>query len=195
MDAEMKNQNANQDPSLVANELSKPEVQEALVTLIQKLPQIKEAVVKAEQGIAAVSVFASDTDSLNYLAERVDKFSKLAFNKENVEALATIIESLPQLAKMVALLDKVYSTVEPLVSDKDTLAYLADTTKLVTDPVKDRVQEGVSIVKEANERAERNRDTISIFGVLKMLKDPAVQKGLKFTQALLEVLSEKKFAK
>lgn len=195
MDAEMNNQPAKQDTAQWANELSNPEVQEALATLIHKLPQIKDAVEKAEQGIAAVSTFATDMDSLNYIAEGVDKFSKVALNKENLEALTVLIESLPRLAKMVTLLDKVCTTVEPLVTDKNSLAYLFDTAKVVTSPVTDRVEEGVSIVKEAQVRAERNRETISIFGVMKMLKDPAVQKGLKFTQALLDVLSEKKIVK
>ncbi|MBN6189356.1 DUF1641 domain-containing protein [Aneurinibacillus sp. BA2021] len=195
MDAEMNNQHAKQDPALWTNELSNPEVQEALAALIQKLPQIKDAVDKAEQGIAAVSTFATDMDSLNYIAEGVDKFSKVALSKENLEALAVLIESLPRLAKMVTLLDKVCTTVEPLVTDKNSLSYLFDTAKVVTAPVTDRVEEGVSIVKEAQARAERNRDTISIFGLMKMLKDPAVQKGLKFTQALLDILSEKKIVK
>ncbi|MFT9846555.1 DUF1641 domain-containing protein [Aneurinibacillus sp. REN35] len=195
MDAEMNNQPAKQDTALWANELSNPEVQEALATLIHKLPQIKDAVEKAEQGIAAVSTFATDMDSLNYIAEGVDKFSKVALNKENLEALTVLIESLPRLAKMVTLLDKVATTVEPLVTDKNSLAYLFDTAKVVTSPVTDRVEEGVSIVKEAQARAEQNRETISIFGLMKMLKDPAVQKGLKFTQAFLDILSEKKIVK
>jgi uncharacterized protein YjgD (DUF1641 family) len=195
MEVGTKHQNVEQNSALWLNELSNPEVQEALATLIQKLPQIKEAVVKAEQGIEVVSAFASDTDSLNYIAERIDNFSKLALNKENMEAITTIIEALPRIAKLVALLDRVYSTVEPLITDKDSLAYIADTVKVVTAPVTERVEEGVSIVKEAKERAARNPNTISIFGVLKLLKDPAVQNGLKFTQALLDILSEKKIVR
>lgn len=195
MDAEIKQQAPTQTTDQWVEELAKPEVQDALTTLIQKLPEIKEAINKAEQGIAAVSAFASDTDSLNYLSERVERFSQLAFNKENMEALAVLIESLPRLAKLVSVLDRVYSTVEPLISDKDSLAYLVDTAKVITTPVTDRVGEGVSIVKEAKERAARKTETISIFGLLKLLKDPAVQNGLKFTQSLLEILSEKKIVK
>ncbi|AMA72964.1 MULTISPECIES: DUF1641 domain-containing protein [Aneurinibacillus] len=195
MDTEIKQQNLKQDSALWINELSNPEVQEALAMLIQKLPQVKEAIVKVEQGVEVVSAFASDTDSINYLAERVDRFSKLALNKENMEALAVMIESLPRIAKCVTLLDRLFSTIEPLITDKESLAYLADTVKLVTTPVTERVQEGVSIVKEAKERAAQNQTNISIFGLLKLLKDPTVQDGLKFVQALLEVLSEKKVVK
>jgi uncharacterized protein YjgD (DUF1641 family) len=192
MDAEKNIKTSGKDSDLWLEELSNPEVQDSLATLIKKLPQIKEAVVKAEQGMELVSAFVSDTESINYLAERVEKFSNLALTKENMEALATIIESLPRLAKMVTLLDRVATTIEPLVTDKTILADLTDTAKLVTTPLKERVQEGTSIVKEAKQRAERNTSTISIFGALKLLKDPNVQYGLKFTQALLDILSEKK---
>ncbi|WP_027415662.1 DUF1641 domain-containing protein [Aneurinibacillus terranovensis] len=174
------------------NELSDPQVQEALTALIQKLPQIQEAMGKVEQGVEIVSSFARDTESINYLAERFERFSELALNKKNLESLAVIIENLPRIADMMLLLNRIASVVEPIITDKNSLAVVTDTAKLVTEPVTERVQEGISIVKEAKARAERNQTNVSIFGMLKLLKDPAVQKGFKFVQALLDVLSEKK---
>jgi uncharacterized protein YjgD (DUF1641 family) len=176
------------------NELSSPQVQEALVALIQKLPQIKDAVDKAEQGIAALSHLPMGTESLNYLAERADQVSKLALNKENLEALGVIIEKLPNIAKMMTLLDRITPFLE-FVGNEEFVLALSEVFGVVTAPVKERVQDGISIVKEAKERAAKNNTTLSIFGLLKMLKDPAVQNGIKFTQALMDVVAEKKVVK
>ncbi|WP_052947475.1 DUF1641 domain-containing protein [Aneurinibacillus tyrosinisolvens] len=194
MDAETTHQEPEKSSALWLNELSNPEIQEALATLIRKLPQITDAMEKAEQGIEMVSAFASDAESINYLAGRVSPLSKMALSQENLEALTVIIEKLPSIAKSVALLERVSSLVEPL-ANRDMLIAVTETVELVTSPVKERVQDGASIVKEAKERAERNQSTVSIFGLMKMLKDPAVQKGIKFVQALLDVLSEKKVIK
>ncbi|GAA4707289.1 DUF1641 domain-containing protein [Brevibacillus fulvus] len=182
-----------QDASVLLEELSNKEVQEAMVTLIQKLPQIKDAVLKVEQGIGTVTSFATDPKNFNSLADTIFSLSNV-LNKENLEALLTIIEKLPQIAKMVELLDRVAPFLE-LVANKDNLVTVAETLETLASPVKDRIQDGVSIVREAKERSAQNTTTVSVFGLLKMLKEPAVQNGLKFTQALLEVLAEKKLVK
>ncbi|WCN39498.1 hypothetical protein [Aneurinibacillus uraniidurans] len=201
MEAETKQQDVQAVPQWM-EELEKPEVQQALSMLVQKLPQISNAVAKAEQGIDLAAAFASDTESLNYLADRASSVSKFALNKENLEALSTLMESLPRLAKMVGALDRLYTTLEPVLTDKDILVDMASMVQVVAAPVTERVREGVSMAKEgmsmvqeAKERASRNHDTLSIFGVLRMLKEPAVQEGLKFAQALFAVMAERKVLK
>ncbi|BAU28264.1 uncharacterized protein YjgD (DUF1641 family) [Aneurinibacillus soli] len=201
MEVETKQQNAQAIPQWM-EQLEKPEVQNALAMLVEKLPQISDAVAKAEQGIDLAASFASDTESLNYLADRASSLSKFALNKENLEALGTIMESLPRLAKMVGALDRLYTTLEPVLTDKDILVDVAGMIQVVTAPVTERVQEGVSMAKEgmsmvqeAKARAARNHDTLSIFGVMKMLKEPAVQDGLKFAQAMFAVMAERKVLK
>jgi uncharacterized protein YjgD (DUF1641 family) len=191
MDTENNQQVSGNVTNIVA-ELTNPEVQEALAGLIQKLPQIKGAVDKAEQGLAAAAAFANDNESLNSIFEGISNISRLGMNKENLEALTTIINSLPRIASMLTLLDSVAAKLEPVLSNKDYLANVMEAATVIAAPVTDKVQDGVSMVKEAKERAERNHTTISLFGMLKLLKDPGVQKGLKFTQAMLDVMNEKK---
>jgi uncharacterized protein YjgD (DUF1641 family) len=192
MDVEVKNPN-NTQASWV-NELSNPEVQEALLLLIQKLPVIKEAVVKAEQGVELATGFVSDSRSIDDLAKGVNQLSAIAMNTENLEALTTILDKLPRIAQTIAMLDRVMPLVETYAKP-EFIQTLVETAGVLATPVTEKYQNGASIVKEAKERAEQNNTQISIFGVLKMLKDPAVQKGLKFSQALLEILSEKQIIK
>ena len=191
MAVEVKQQEAEKSSTQWANELLNPEVQEALSTLIQKLPQIKEAVVKAEQGIEAVSTFVTNTESLGSLAGGVDRLSKVALNQENLDSLLAIMDKLPRIAQSLEVLDRVAPVVEKL-ANRDNLIAITEVFGIVTEPAKEKIQDGVSIVKEAKERAERDQTNISIFGVLGMLKDPAVQKGLRFVRAFLDILNEKK---
>ena len=46
---------------------------------------------------------------------------------------------------------------------------------------------------EASDRVQANsHHTVGLFGLLKMLKDPNVQRSLSFAQSFLHVLNEKK---
>lgn len=176
-----------------SQELSNPSVQDALTALIQKLPQINEAVAKMEQGIGVISAMAMDTQTFNNITEPISQISKVALNKENVEALASIADKLPRIAQSLELLEKVVPLLDS-VAQKENWVAMADLVEVLAAPVTERVQGGMSIVKEAKERSERNTSTVSIFGALKLLKDPLVQDGLKFIQALLEVSNEKRKA-
>lgn len=180
-----------QTPGQWVNELSNPEVQDALTTLVQKLPQIKEAVVKMEQGIEMVTGLATDSQTINNVAEPISHISKVALNKDNIDALLTLVDKLPKLAQTVEMLERATPFIE-MIAKKENLVSVAEVAEIVVAPVTERVQEGLSMVKEAKSRAEQNRESVSIFGLLRLLKDPTVQDGLKFVQALLEVVSERK---
>ncbi|MNI73893.1 hypothetical protein D3C73_1299370 [compost metagenome] len=46
-------------------------------------------------------------------------------------------------------------------------------------------------VIEAKDRAEQSTESISLFGMMKMVKDPQVQKMLRFLNAYLQVSGER----
>lgn len=46
-------------------------------------------------------------------------------------------------------------------------------------------------VIEAKDRANESSETISVFGMMKMIKDPQVQKLLRFMNAYLQVSGER----
>jgi len=189
MSVETKQQEAGADQWL--NELAKPEVQEALAVMIQKLPELKDTVLKIEQVVGSVSNMATDMGTIDSLVEPVDKVSKVLLNPETLDAMVVMIDKLPKIAKTLETLDKLSPFVEAL-TDKDNLKGIAGLVEVFATPVTERVQDGISMVKEAKERANQNTTTISLFGMMKILKDPAVQNGFKFLQALLDVSAEKK---
>lgn len=171
-------------------ELADPEVQEAIVTLIRKLPKIKDALVAGEQGLELAASILQDKDSLSGLLGRLEQqFSPYRVEKESIVAVFTLLEKMPKLVKYVNALENVADFVESIGKDKQSQQYLLNGVKGYIASTK--VENGIAVLREAKARAEHNHETVSIFSLIRLMKDPTVQKTLRFTQSLLEVLAEK----
>ncbi|HFL3236852.1 TPA: DUF1641 domain-containing protein, partial [Clostridioides difficile] len=104
------------------------------------------------------------------------------------ESLTVLVENLPKLAEMVTVMTKAYDFAQSIATDKvlisDTMSAMGEFAKPVVNTAK-----GVaSAAIEAGDRAQVDQSTVGLFGMLKMLKDPNVQKSLRFAQAFLSVL-------
>ncbi len=108
------------------------------------------------------------------------------------EALTTLVDNLPKLAEMTALLTKTYDLAQKVVSDRvliqDTIGGLTEVLK----PIEEKAKYFASAAIEASDRAESDETTIGLFGMLKLLKDPELQRMLRFGQAYLDILGERK---
>ncbi|CAH1196715.1 MULTISPECIES: DUF1641 domain-containing protein [Paenibacillus] len=107
------------------------------------------------------------------------------------ESLTVLVENLPKLAEMVTVMTKAYDFAQSIATDKvlisDTMSAMGEFAKPVVNTAK-----GVaSAAIEAGDRAQVDQSTVGLFGMLKMLKDPNVQKSLRFAQAFLSVLNER----
>lgn len=125
-------------------------------------------------------------------AARPDVFDQL-LKPEVQESLTILVDNLPKLAEMLTFLTKAYDFGKSVATDpvlaEDTMASISGFTKPVTDKLKNVASAAI----EAGDRVQTQKDqgAISVFGLLKMLKDPQVQKGLRFAQAYLDVLNER----
>ncbi|GAB6928759.1 DUF1641 domain-containing protein [Paenibacillus sp. JCM 10914] len=126
-------------------------------------------------------------------ASRPDVLLEQLLKPEVQESLTTLVDNLPKLTEMLAFMTKAYDFGKSVATDpvlaEDTLASLSGFTKPVTETAK-----GVaSAAIEAGDRihAQGEQAQIGVFGLMKMLKDPQVQKGLRFAQAYLDVLNER----
>ncbi|MFI2858641.1 DUF1641 domain-containing protein [Paenibacillus sp. JSM ZJ436] len=121
-----------------------------------------------------------------------DVFDQL-LKPEIQESLTVLVEQLPKLAEMLTFMTKAYDFGKSVATDpvlaEDTMASLSGFTKPVTDAMKNTASAAI----EAGDRVRLQGDSnsISVFGLMKMLKDPQVQKGLRFAQAYLDVLNER----
>lgn len=108
------------------------------------------------------------------------------------EALTALIDQLPKLVEMTALLTKTYEFTHKVATDRVLIQDTVGAIMEVVNPLGEKAKHFASIAIEANDRAEKDDKTIGLFGMLRLLKDPELQKILRFGQAYLEILGERK---
>ncbi|WP_028399905.1 DUF1641 domain-containing protein [Ectobacillus panaciterrae] len=105
------------------------------------------------------------------------------------ESLTVLVENLPKLAEMVTFLTKSYDVAQSLLTDRVLFDDLVGGMQEFVKPVEEKVKECAAAAIEANDRAANQTTTIGLFGLLRMLKDPQVQKLFRFAQAYLDIMS------
>lgn len=170
------------------DKLSEPEIQESLTELIGKLPKIKEAMTAVENGVDFLREAAQD----ELVGEQWDRLTgSLNVNEETLKNLIALIDKLPFLVRMANLLEQSVGFVEAVMNDKQSVNDLAEGLKDNARGITDQVQKGYSLMQEVQARAAANpQQQISIFTVLKWMKEPSVQNILRYVQAFIQVLNE-----
>lgn len=125
------------------------------------------------------------------LKEKQDLLDQL-LKPEVQESLTYLVEQLPKLAEVVGLLTKAYDFAQQVATDDVLKSDTVNAIKEVSEPVVSTVKSLAQTAIEAKERADESKEAIGLFGVLKLLKDPEVQKLLRFANAFLEVSAERK---
>ncbi|RKJ60501.1 DUF1641 domain-containing protein [Butyricicoccus sp. 1XD8-22] len=108
------------------------------------------------------------------------------------QSLTTLVEQLPKLTEVVTLLTKAYDFAQLVSTDEVLKSDTVNSIKEVTEPVIGAVKNVAVTAIEAKDRAEVSNESIGLFGMLKLLKDPEVQKVLRFVNAFVEVSAERK---
>ncbi len=120
------------------------------------------------------------------------KVNEQLLQPEAQEALVALVDQLPKIVEMMATLTQVHDVAKKVATDRvlieDTITGLQEVIK----PLEEKAKFVAAAAIEANERADNDNTTIGIFGLMKMLKDPEIQRLLRFGQAYLDVLGEKK---
>lgn len=129
---------------------------------------------------AAVPAVARDLDILDQLMK-----------PEVQKALTELVDNLPKLAEMVSQLIKAYDIAQSLATDRVLIEDLKGGFEEFVKPIGEKAKGIAAAAVEASDRAQNDTSTIGLFGILKMLKDPQVQKTLRFAQAFLDVLSDR----
>ncbi|MNO93288.1 hypothetical protein D3C76_848860 [compost metagenome] len=131
-----------------------------------------------------------ESPSLSTNHEPNDLLAQL-LQPEVQQSLTTIIEQLPKLTEMLTALTKSYDFARSVATDdvlkSDTLGAIQE----IVGPVKDSMKNIARTVIEAKDRAEVSQEVMGPFGLLKMLKDPQVQKMFRFVHAYLQISEER----
>lgn len=135
---------------------------------------------KPEQETVQISASQGQLDVLDQLLK-----------PEVQESLTTLVEQLPKLTELVNILTKSYDFAQTVATDE---VLKSDTVGAITElvePVKDTVKSMAATAIEAKDRADESNEVISIFGLLKLLKDPQAQKMFRFVNAYLQISAER----
>lgn len=107
------------------------------------------------------------------------------------ESLTALVDNLPKLTELVNLMTSSYDVVKSLATD-DILKN--DTVGAITEmlhPVTETVKKVAATAIEAKDQAEESHETIGLFGLLRIMKDPQAQKLFRFLNAYLEIANRK----
>ncbi|RKP49948.1 DUF1641 domain-containing protein [Cohnella endophytica] len=138
------------------------------------------SVLNAEQG-SAVTEAAAKLDVLDQLLK-----------PEVQQAITVLVDQLPKLAEMMSVLTNIYDIAQKVTNDRVLIQDMVGGIQEVLKPVGEKVKDYASAAIEASDRADNSDATIGVFGMMKLLKDPELQRMLRFSQAYLNILGERK---
>jgi uncharacterized protein YjgD (DUF1641 family) len=126
--------------------------------------------------------------------EQLDVLDQL-LKPEVQQSLTVLIEQLPKLTELVSILTKSYEFAQSVATDEVLKSDTVGAIQEIMDPVTHTVKNIAATAIEAKDRAEESNEVIGLFGLLKMLKDPQVQKLFRFVNAFLQVSKEQSIQK
>ncbi|EGL15816.1 MULTISPECIES: DUF1641 domain-containing protein [Paenibacillus] len=137
-----------------------------------------------------MSETSNQTPSTTEKRETQDVLDQL-MKPEVQESLTVLVENLPKLAEMVTILTKAYDLAQSVASDQVLIDDLKGGMNEFVKPITEKAKGVAAAAIEASDRAQAEHSSIGLFGLLKMLKDPQVQKTFRFVQAFLDVQAER----
>ncbi|KAB7669398.1 DUF1641 domain-containing protein [Bacillus sp. B1-b2] len=138
-----------------------------------------------------MSETTAQTNAENQLANSNQDLLDQLLKPEVQQSLTTLIDQLPKLTELVNTLTKSYDVVQALSQDAVFKSDIVHATSEMMEPVVHSVKGLASAAIEAKDRADESNETIGIFGLMRMMKDPQAQKLFRFLQSYLQIMSER----
>lgn len=107
------------------------------------------------------------------------------------ESLTTLVEKLPQLTELVELMTKSYDMAKAVATDDVLKNDTSEFMKEIAGPVTSSAKNMAATVIEAKDLASKSTETIGLFGLMKMIKDPEAQRVFRFLNAYLEIAGQR----
>ncbi|WP_397538774.1 DUF1641 domain-containing protein [Rummeliibacillus pycnus] len=126
--------------------------------------------------------------------EKLDVLDQL-LKPEVQESITALVNELPKLTEMVSTITKVYDIAQSLSTDSVLKNDIVGAVGEMATPVVNSAKSLAATAIEAKDRAAESTETIGLFGVLRLLKDPQVQQLFRFANAFLQVNEEHKQVK
>lgn len=173
----------------IQEQLEQPETQEAIVKLLINLPTYQKNLEVLDDWVSFGKAVLEDRESLQKYDDLIRSYN---LDLETVEAVIHLLEKAPQLNELVDTLYNFLEFGQTVIQDDTSMEYIEESVKSYTDPVFEKGRQGLDFVKEVQQKAKTESEPIKLFTILKWLKDPSVQDGLKHVQAALSILNKTK---
>lgn len=172
----------------IQQQLQQPETEQAIIKFLENFP-------KYQKNLDILGDLLDFGQAVLLDKQSISKYDQLlrSYNLNVETALATIslIEKLPSLNKRIDQIDNILSFVEDVLKDEKSLEYVGDSIETYTKPIINKVKELSELWKDIQHNCECQESPIKITTVLKWLRDPSVQKALKYVHAILKALDNK----
>lgn len=167
-------------------------LQQALITALEKVPKMVEQYTALEKTVDFIQEVVSDRASASYLIEGIKSdLPDVTLNRDTLNAMLMLMDKLPKLVETLSALEKFMDLGQAVLNDKESINHLMNGAKDLVEPIQTKVKSTLSMVEEAKERAKEDSSPVTVFAMLKLLKDPNVQYGFHFVKALVSVMSER----
>ena len=171
----------------IESTLTQPEVERALLALVERLPKIEQSLRRLEDAADFGAAVMRDEQ----VKRKIDSFlDQSNLQIETLEAAMQLLEKLPMLLNVVNQLENVAAFAQDVYQDEASKAMIGQRIDEYVTPLKQRADWTRDTWTEVRRRAEGDERQVTLFSLIRWLKEPSVQHGLKYMQATIEVLSE-----
>ena len=115
----------------------------------------------------------------------------LVFQPEIKEFIVTMIRMVPNITNVMKIASEIYDVAKKSMECRGLLGSLEETITENAEQIQEKIEDGISLVEDARDQAEEDTSNVGMIGLYKMLKDPTVQKNLRFMKALLATIAER----
>lgn len=167
--------------------LERPDIQDSLTYLIHKLPDIQKSVQSADELLTFGQSFIKDQETIQSFENRLKTYP---LNADTLEAAVALLGKLPMLLQLIETVEQLTVFVQDVLGDEQSIEQLFQSLNEL--PLVQKGKETAGLIDEIKEEAQsKPQQQVSLFTLMKWLKDPTVQKGLHYAKAALDVLGKK----
>lgn len=120
-----------------------------------------------------------------------DDIADLLLDPAIQESLITVLKEMPKLATLLRTFGDFYDLLKSIMSDPSAIDTILVPLGNKIEPFQEKVANAKELYQEAKQRSEQEDTKVSLFSMLRLLKDPTVQKNLRLMQAMLTLISER----
>lgn len=167
--------------------LGDPDFQAKFVRVIERLAEWDEALGNLPTAIAFGRELVQDRESMRYLMESASEEIPLRVDRDTLAALAELLNALPTLVELMRPLLQFAEFAKAVLEDRASVEYLFASLTSEFESMQRMIEEARIIAREAGRIAAEDRTPVTVWSLIRLLKEPVVQKGLRYAKAFVQV--------